>query len=306
MVAADLVHVAGGPELVETSVVVQHVGGDPVPGNDEVLGQTQVVAVADLSVDALTVTDRPAQLVLGGTAAFTLEATAANGGPSSPMDADVTLTASGTGVSGAGTTEPVVALATTSGGTVTGAVDVTCDAPGPRTITFHASIAPADADDTDPTPGNDTATVNVTIDCAVPVAVDVEPGDADDELRVSSQGNTFVGLFTTTAGEYGLPTAFDATSILPDSIRLGRSAELLAGGGLAPRFTDHLDLRERGPREQGRDGDLDQRLRFVRADVPLSPGDTEVCVTGRFLGAAGTELTFFGCTNVTVVELGTA
>jgi hypothetical protein len=38
--------------------------------------------------------------------------------------------------------------------------------------------------------------------------------------------------------------------------------------------------------------------------VDLDPTDTEVCLTGRFTASGGTELTFFGCTNVVPVQLG--
>ncbi len=304
-VPASLVHDAGGPTTVDTVVSVSTSGNDPVALNDSETEQTLVIAVADLSIDAVQITDTPLLLVVGEVSEFAVQAEVSNGGPSSPMDASVTFSAAGAGISVTDGLEEAPALSVGGPQTIDGEVGIECTTPGLRTITFSAAVAPADADDTDPNPGNDTLDATaVTIDCAVPVTIDVNPGDPADQLPVSSSGNVFVGVFTTEAGEYDLPIAFDATSIVAESVRLGRAADVQSGAGVSPRFTDLKDLRELPPSERRRDGDVDQRLRFLRSDVPLDVGDTEVCVIGTFVDATAGPLTFYGCTNVTVATLG--
>lgn len=298
-VPADLVYLAGGPTPVAVQIAADHEGPDPVAANDLAATSTLVVAVADLAVDAVAVTDQPALLVLGEPATITFDAEVSNAGPSSPIDAAVTYTASGTGITSSPTTTTVTALDVGTPQTVAGTVEVTCTAPGLQDITLDASIAPTDAADTDPVAANDAGSVTITIDCAVPVHVDVEPGDPSDVLRTFSNGNAFVGVFTTDAGEYGLPIAFDATTILEPTIRLGTANAVQNGGGIAPRFADHKDLQELGANEKGKDGDRDQRLRFVRSEIPLGPSATEACVLGRFDDGTG-PLTFYGCAPVTI------
>lgn len=302
-VDADLVYLAGAPDQVQATVTVSHGGPDPDEANDAATTTTLVKAEADLSVDGGTITDAPLLLVVGEPTTITFDADVSSAGPSSPMDAAVTFDAVGTGISSVPVTESVSALAIGSGRTISGVIGLTCDTPGLRDITVSAGISPSRPDDVDPNALNDSTSTSLTIDCAVPVEFDVEPGDPADTFRVFDEGNLFGAVLTTEAGEYGLPLAFDATTILTDTIRLGVTGDIQTGGGLEPRFTDLKDVQELGPDEKGKDGDADQRLRFVRADVPLVETDTEACVIGRFVAEDGTELTFYGCDAVTV-ELG--
>ena len=299
LVAADLVHVAGAPTSVNVRVESRHAGDDPDSTDNVATTSTLVVAVADLSVASPSATNQPLLLVVGRTSTISLDAAVANAGPSSPMDATAAFGASGTGVTTAGSTTAVPALAVGTPRTASGTVQVTCTQPGLRQITLNASIAPTKAADSDPAGANNTATRTVTIDCAVPVQIDVEPGDASDTMKVFGAGNAFVGVFTTRAGEYGLPIAFDAATIRPGTVRLGRASAVQSGGGLAPWYADLRDLLEFGPAEQGKDRDSDQRLFFERARVPLVLGDTEACVIGKFDSASG-PLTFFGCGPATI------
>jgi uncharacterized protein DUF11 len=302
-VPANLVYVNGGPKDVTASATVSHDGGDSDTGNNTQTATTRVVAVADLDTVSVATSGAPAEMIIGTPAQFTLTRVIDNHGPSAPIDATVTTTGSasaGAAVVPAFTSATETALLKDTQRTISEAVTVTCAAPGPHVFTLTAGIAPKNAADTDPNPANDSKSVSVTIDCVVPVAINIGPHDADNRFS-SDTADVNVALLTTRAGEYGLPLAFDARTADVLSIRFGLRAATFAGGGAPDRRGKGqlIDSWERSD-ESLRDGDVDMELRFVRAQAGIPLGTGEACMKGVFTAPGGTRYKFFGCDSITI------
>ena len=258
--------------------------------------------MADLETVSATATGVPAEMIIGTPAQFTLRRAVDNNGPSAPVDATLTTTGSaspGASVVPAMVTKAEVAMAKDSPRTVEETVTVNCAAPGPHTLMVVAGIRPASADDVDPNLANNEKSVSVTIDCVVPVAVNIKPHHTDNEFSFSTS-DVNVGLLTTRAGEYGLPLAFDATTADVASVRFGPRATTFAGGGAADRRgkIDAADSWERSD-EALRDGDADLKFRFVRTETGIPSGTSEACLKGTATGPAG-SFKFFGCDTIVI------
>ena len=109
-------------------------------------------------------------------------------------------------------------------------------------------------------------------------------------------------VLTTTAGEYGLPLDFDATTIIPATARFGPAAVVWAEtGGASPRHDrGHLeDAFEMD--EVTKDGDLDMVMQFPMQDTGFSGAETEGCVKGSFEDPGGGIFKFFGCDVVRII-----
>lgn len=256
---------------------------------------------ADLAVQAVAVAG-PLFAVLGDPVAVDVTSTVANLGPDGPVDAKVTRTVAadaGLQVSPAdpvATDVPGLAVGTPS--TLDRSYEVECVEPGVHELAFTTSIAPELAAVVDPVSANDSVTETFEVDCAVPVTINIQPGSTKNPVKLSS-GVLPLAVLTTEAGEYGVPLAFDATTIDPLSVRFASQAVLLGGGGVAESHgtghpDDSLELDERT-----RDGDTDLVLHFGPRSSALTTADTEGCVLGRFDGPSGSTA-FFGCDAVAV------
>ncbi|WP_433222891.1 hypothetical protein ACQP00_24695 [Dactylosporangium sp. CS-047395] len=263
---------------------------------------------ADLAVTSATAAGDPLG-VLGKPVTLHAAAGVANLGPAGPVDAVVTQTVAaspGLTVTPASRTfaskdlkvskDPKSPNIVTYGGDYA----VTCTSPGTRTVTVTTSVAPVKAKVADVKPGNDGKPVTFTIDCAVPVAVNVLPGSLTNPVQVVPQGELPVVVLTTNAGEYGNPVAFNAGSIQAPTVRVGVRGPLVAAGtGSAEvhgkvhgEYAPELD-------ETTVDGDRDALLHASLTELGVQPGTTEICVRGRFGPGAGTS--FFGCDHITVI-----
>ena len=100
---------------------------------------------------------------------------------------------------------------------------IKCTGGGPATFTFSNDIAPNLAADTDPNTANNHAQTSFTVECIVPVAINIHPGSFKNPFNLKSNGVIPVAVLTTRAGEYRLPLAFDATQIKPLTTRSRRS-----------------------------------------------------------------------------------
>ena len=146
--------------------------------------------------------------------------------------------------------------------------------------------------------GNNSRTSTFTVDCAVPVTINIQPGSTVNPVNLS--GSTLpIAVLTTRVGEYGLPLAFNATTISATTLRFGSEAGLLASRGVpeihnAIHLEDSYELNERT-----RDGDLDAVTHFRPRKEAIALGDTKGCVFGRTTVATG-SLSFFGCDKVQV------
>lgn len=205
-VPADLVYTRGGPvTITNTATVVNGAGPDSDPPSNSSTEQTRVIAVADLSVTAATTT-APLEVLIGQTGSASLSATVANGGPSSPIDAVLTTTASadsGLTVVPVSSTTAVNALAVGSPRSVGYSATVRCDAPGAKTVTVTTAVTTKNAVDIDPDPANNNRTVQFSVDCVVPVGINVRPGGSPNPINLNT--DAALAALTTVPGEYGLP-----------------------------------------------------------------------------------------------------
>ena len=149
----------------------------------------------------------------------------------------------------------------------------------------------------DATPTDNTIIESTNV--LVPVAINIRPGGHPNPVNLHS--NVTVAILTTSAGEYGLPLAFNATTINPLSVRFGPASVLLGGAGGAPEIhlTGHIeDSYELD--ENTKDGDLDMLFHFNAAAAGLTLGTTNACVRGTFT-MGGTIFSFFGCDSIKIV-----
>lgn len=302
-VPADLVYVNGGPKTISSTATVRHDGPDPDTTNNQATADTRVVAVADLQVTAAA-SAGPLELLLGQSGDVGLAVTVANAGPSSPMDAAVDLTATadaGLTISPVSASAAVTALAVGSPQTPGFETRVTCVTPGAKTLQLKAAITPKNAVDSDPVTTNNERTAELTIDCVVPIAINVRPKGFPNSINLNTDAT--LAALTTRAGEYGLPLAFDATAIDVSRTLWGvrtalfntatpTGAREIHGKG---HSEDSYELDERT-----RDRDLDLVLHFKPADSGLDVGSTEGCLKGRYRSPQGAIYTFFGCDSVSV------
>jgi hypothetical protein len=300
VVAADTVYNAGAPINVPVQVSVTHAGPDSNVANDHSTANVNVVAVADLAVNTLNVTSAPPILVVGEPAPLDLAALVSSGGPSSPMDAKVTFSGVGTGISATTHTTAVTALRSGVPQTANGTIDLTCTQPGVLDFTVTAAITPSRAPDSDNIAANNTKTIPLSIECLTPVAFNIRPGSTVNEINLGA-GNLLTVVVTSSPGEYGLPLPFDATKIDPLSVRFGVRPLVSTGGG-TPELDGHGHrIRSMGLDEELPDNDVDMGLHFDPRLAGIALHDTEACVRGRYTAPNGTNLGFFGCDKITVV-----
>jgi hypothetical protein len=271
--------------------------------------------VADLAVTGVSVAARPDLALVGKTGTVSIDTAIADLGPATPVDTTVTHTATpadaGLLVSPTpGESEHALALGEEP--VVHRDYQVTCVAPGRHDVTFTSAIAPSHPADVDPAPANDQGTTTLTVDCVVPVTLNVlavdraaaagaaGAGDAADPDAQGLLGPIPVAILTTRAGEYGNPVAFDATRVIPASTAFGSRSVLLSGGGaralLGIGVPQDLPEPTRVPRL---DGDTDLLILYTPpAATGLVDGRhtsfRKGCVLGEF-ASGSTTLRFYGC-----------
>lgn len=303
-VAPDLVYDNGGPITVTATASVDNLAGpDPHAANDEASETTDVVAEADLEIASFGADPQPTEVLIGEQTPVTVATVIANHGPSSPMDVHLEHTASadsGAAVDPTSREQTVVAVETLSARTVSDTFDLTCSEPGEHTFSFAAEISPARADDTDADLANNDATFSFTVDCVVPVAINIRPKGSPNSVNLRSEAT--LAVLTTEPGEYDLPMAFDATAIDGSSTRFGAPDALFGttGGGAPEVHGKGHPERSYELDERTRDADTDMVLHYAAADSGLDESDDEACVKGRFASADGAIYTFFGCDSIVV------
>ncbi|WP_329379950.1 hypothetical protein OG625_13940 [Streptomyces sp. NBC_01351] len=255
---------------------------------------------SDLSVDAVE-PRAPLFAVLGKPVTVTVASTVSNAGPDGPTDARVerTVTA-GTGVTVTPDTPETteVALAVGTPQRLEKTYTVTCTQPGARTLDFTTAVAPERASVIDPQEANNRRTTRLTVDCAVPITINIQPGSTRNPVNLNGAVLPVAAL-TTRAGEYGNPIAFNATGIDAASLRFASPSVLLLGGGVPEIHSRIHPENSLEPDEVTRDGDTDAVLHFRPRSDALTPTDTSGCVLGRFAGPSG-PLSFYGCDSVTI------
>ena len=265
-VSADVVYKNGAPKTITNGVTVSNIAGpDPNPANDTAVSATKVVAVADLKVASLQAMTPPAQLLVAQTAPVSLRSMFTNSGPSAPMNATAVLNASASpGVSVTPSSAIVLTPALANGEIRINETTFTigCTQPGGGTVTFTSQIAPANAADSDPVTNNNGKTAVLNVDCVVPVAFNIKPGSTENKVKVGS-GDTPTAVLTTSGGQYGLPTAFDATKIVANSVRFGQRDLVWNGVGGSTEIHAKAHLEDSYElNETTRDGGTDAVLHF--------------------------------------------
>jgi uncharacterized repeat protein (TIGR01451 family) len=301
-IARDLVYNNGSPKTITNTATADSDRDDPNSGNDQKSESTLVKAKADLAIQAFNAVSPPVELIIGQPMNVTLHKQITNHGPSAPMDVLVSRTALATSnatVSPTSDSHVETALGYQESRAVDETFQVACTAPGRATFTFTNTISPNRPDDIDPDTTNNARTTSFEVECIVPIAINIHPGSFTNPIDLTNKnGNIAVAALTTRAGEYGLPLAFDATTIRADTVRFGPKPLVTAGGGARP---DKLkgkveDAIERSD-ERTRDGDLDMVFGFRTQQTGLTGTETEACVRGRF----GPNYVFQGCDLVSFV-----
>ncbi len=301
-IAPDLVYLNGEPKTITNSAIVSADQIDANAADNRTTEQTLVKAKADAAIVSFAAAAPPARVIIGQPVGVTLHKVITNHGPSSPVDVGVSRT--GTAPAGSTVTpSSAFTIASAVAKDELRAIDetftITCGVPGPQTFLFRNTVQLAMPADFDPVSGNNAATMSVTVECVVPVVINIKPGGFPNAINLN--GTAPVAVLTTQADEYGLPLAFDATRIDPLSVRFGPRSVVFSGtgGATAVHGTGHAeDSWELD--EQTRDGDLDLVLQFRVADSGLTTSSTEVCVRGTFVGTDGASHLFFGCDSVKV------
>jgi uncharacterized repeat protein (TIGR01451 family) len=301
-IPADLVYANGGPKTITNSASVSAAEIDPDPSDNSEGEDTLVKAKADVGIVSFDAVAPPPEVIIGEPVDLTLRKVITDHGPSSPVDVSVSRTATppaGSSVSPAASSETAVAVAKDELRTIDETFTITCGAPGAQTFSFANALGLVDSNDVDPDLTNNTASATVTVECVVPVAINIQPGSFPNAMNLN--GHATVAVLTTEAGEYGLPLAFDAATIDPLSVLFGPAALVFpeAGGATEVHSAGHVeDSRELN--EKKRDKDLDMVLHFSVGDSGLTTASTEACVKGTFTAAGGATYKFFGCDSVKV------
>jgi hypothetical protein len=256
--------------------------------------------LADLLIEDVSVSSEPPVILVGQPAPIAVRTTVANAGPDDMIQGVLLRSVETTpGLSvtpAADLTDELVLEA----GAVTIALEqaytLKCLQPGAQTATFTSLVEPLRAATVDPNPGNDVKDLEMAVDCTIPVAVNLKPGGTPNPIRLGSGGVVPVAILTTTAGEYGLPVAFDATRIDPATLRFGSRDGVESGSG-APEAHARIHVEDALELDGVTfDGDLDALTHHDLRSSGLGAADRNACVRGRTQDGTG----FLGCDEVVV------
>jgi hypothetical protein len=301
-VPADLVYKNGGPKNIASTAKVSHDGPDPDTANNSATATTRVVAMADVKITDVKGSG-PLEVLIGQPAQISLETTVENGGPSTPIDAVQSTTATAGGgvvVTPPASTQDVRALAVGSPRTVGSTAQVECRSPGAKTVTLVSELALKNAEDVDPDTSNNRRTTEFRIDCVVPIAINIRPGGFPNSINLNTDAT--LAALTTRAGEYGLPLDFTAIDVSATLWGLRENlfntatptgAREIHGIG-HPERSYELD-------ERTRDSDLDLVLHFKPDESGLRADSTQGCLKGKYTAPDGHIYTFFGCDSIRIV-----
>jgi len=305
LVDEDLVYNAGGPLTITNTAIASSDQDDPNLPNNIASEDTQVRAEADAAIVSFDAVAPPPEVIIGQAVDLTLRKVITNYGPSSPVDVTVSRTAtapSGSSVTPMTSSEVAPAVTKDEMRTVDESFTITCGAPGEQTFSFANSIMLTNPADLDPDLTNNTATATVTVECILPVAINIKPGSFPNSINPNNNGVIPIAILTTSKGEYGTPFDFDASSIDPASVRFGPYDEVWAGTGGASIAHKHGHLEDSIELDETTmDGDLDLVLHFRTQETGIEAGDVEACAKGAFTGAGGAVYHFFGCDLIRIV-----
>ena len=308
---ADLVYNAGAPLVVTASASARDLVGTELDGADNNAVKTiKVVAVADLSMAALTIENPPIRMRTGENVVVNLRSELESDGPSSPMDtlleftgkADAGATVTPTELT---TNQPALRLGASR--TVNDHAILFCRTPGIHAFKFMHKLKPTRGPDTDPNLSNNTKLADLKVECVGrhEALINFQPGRLPNKVWLHTR-ESMLAILTTSAGEGGRLIALDAADIVLESLRFGsrRMIDGLESG--TDRFTDASmeDSFEHGSPETVRDGDRDLIIHnFDTLTSGLQPTDNEVCVQGVFKSPETNALEeFYGCDSAEILR----
>ena len=263
-IAPNLVFLNGGPKTITNSATVSANELDLDRSNNTATQNTLVKAKADAAVVSFEPMTPPAAVLIGQPVGLILHKVITNRGPSAPVDVTVSRTAvapPGSTVTPAASSGTASAVTKDELRSIDETFTITCGVPGSQTFTFANAIQLASPADFDPDTNNNNSLVTLTVQCVVPVAINIKPGGFPNAMNFNGLAPT--AILTTRVGEYGLPFAFDATKIDAASVLFGPSSLVFSGSGgsTAVHATGHIeDSYELN--EKTRDRDLDMVLQF--------------------------------------------
>jgi uncharacterized repeat protein (TIGR01451 family) len=270
---------------------------DPDTGNNSVSENTEVVAETDLDIERFEAIDPPDEILVAEDVPLTLEKDVSNHGPSWPVNTRVTVDATApvdSTVSPTQAVQDVLIPELDIPVTVIEEFVVNCGAASHHVWSFDNTIEPTDPSTSDPDLSNNSVTLDVEIECVVPVVINIAPA-SDPNSQQRLKGTTPVAILATSAGEYGTPLDFDISLVDPLSVRFG-PPEIWGDDALGAterhnrgHYEDSYELDE-----VTKDGDIDLVLHFKTQESGLQSSDTQACVKGEFTDATGTHQ-FFGC-----------
>jgi uncharacterized repeat protein (TIGR01451 family) len=303
LIHADAVFNNGGPLTITNEVDVASAIADPNLGNNTDSEDTQVLAEADLEIVSFEAVNPPAEILVGEDVQITLRKVITNNGPSAPMDTLLQLNALPP-LDGEAT--PMLAfinqlaLGLNEMRVVDEVFTIRCNGASHHIFTFTNYISPLSPFDSDPDLTNNSAMVQLDIECVVPIKINIKPGSFPNSINPENMGVVPVAILTTEAGEYGLPLAFDAATVDPLSVRFGPYDLVWSGGG-------GLEAHERGHMEDSyeldektRDGDLDMVIHSWTQETGIEWDTTVACVKGAWIDGGGATHHFFGCDSVRI------
>jgi hypothetical protein len=260
--------------------------------------------ISDLAIQNVQAVNPPGLILVGQSDSLVIRTTMTNKGPDAPTDAVLTVNVnvpSGVSVTPVNVVQNEAAIALNELRDYDKTYSVACSVPGKHLITFASTIDAKEAATSDPNPSNNVFSKEVTIDCAVPVTINIQPGGDPNSNQLKSNGVIPLAVLSTKAGEYGNPLAFDATKIDPLSVKFG-NANLVKnniGGASEYHGKGHIENSFELD-EKTKDGDKDMVLHFDMKKTGLTTGDTQACIRGEFV-KDGNLYTFYGCGSVRII-----
>jgi uncharacterized repeat protein (TIGR01451 family) len=297
---------AGGPTTITNMAEVFSMASDPDPTDNDTSVDTLVMAAADLEIVNFEAVVPPAEILVSEPLDVTLRKEITNNGPSAPMDVELTKTPTAPPdsiVTPTVSVAPELALGLDELRVVEEVFIIECGAASHHTFAFTNEIQPLNPEDADSDQSNNFATLDLDIECVVPVVINIKPGSDPNSINPRSRDVIPIAILTTAAGEYGTPIEFDATMIDPLSVRFGPRDDVWTetGGAFEAHNRGHIeDSKELD--ESTMDGDEDMVLHFHVQETGISTGDTEACAKGEWIDGSGNVHKFFGCDAVRTVS----
>jgi hypothetical protein len=142
---------------------------------------------------------------------------------------------------------------------------ISCSRGLPKTFTFNNAIEPLDSADTDPDLTNNAKTLDLLVDCVIPVAIDIHPHNPNNPVNLKGNGVLPVAILSNAEFQ------FDATTVDPNTV-------FLAGAPVRPfgNNSDKVILQD-----VNQDGLMDAVVHIEVNQLNLSAGDTVAVMVGK-------------------------